>query len=146
MNFSLGEVGFLKEDRRLNVAVTRARRHLFVVGDTATISRHPFLESFSSYMFENAMVRSPLLHRDGAVSTEDTNIGSTSSAIIKHIPNLSRFELPAVEISPSSSSNINSAKITQQKKNSGSHEQEKKFIKEDFDAEGKQNQVCSYNS
>jgi len=38
-----GEVGFLAEDRRTNVAVTRARRHLAVIGDSATISRHGFL-------------------------------------------------------------------------------------------------------
>eukprot|EP00111_Clytia_hemisphaerica_P020158 TCONS_00059404-protein len=56
-----GKVGFLKEDRRINVAITRARRHLFVVGDTSTISRHPFLESFSNFMFEKAVVRSPLV-------------------------------------------------------------------------------------
>ena len=33
-----GEVGFLAELRRLNVALTRARRHLTVVGDSATIA------------------------------------------------------------------------------------------------------------
>ena len=38
-----GEVGFLADDRRTNVAVTRARRHLALVCDSATVSRHPFL-------------------------------------------------------------------------------------------------------
>jgi ATP-dependent RNA/DNA helicase IGHMBP2 len=33
-----GEIGFLAELRRLNVALTRARRHLCVVGDSATLS------------------------------------------------------------------------------------------------------------
>lgn len=37
-----GELGFLTDVRRLNVAITRARRFLMVVGDTATLSRHPF--------------------------------------------------------------------------------------------------------
>lgn len=55
----VGEVGFLKEDRRINVAVTRARRHLFIVGDSTTISHHPFLESMCAYLFDNADLRSP---------------------------------------------------------------------------------------
>jgi superfamily I DNA and/or RNA helicase len=37
-----GQVGFLTELRRMNVALTRARRHLFVVGDSATLSGHPY--------------------------------------------------------------------------------------------------------
>jgi superfamily I DNA and/or RNA helicase len=35
------QLGFLKDLRRLNVALTRPRRHLFVVGDSATLSAHP---------------------------------------------------------------------------------------------------------
>ncbi|WP_376760747.1 C-terminal helicase domain-containing protein [Archangium violaceum] len=39
---SEGQLGFLTDLRRINVALTRARRHLFVVGDSATLSGHPF--------------------------------------------------------------------------------------------------------
>ncbi len=35
-------VGFLADLRRINVAITRARRHLFIVGDSATLTGHPF--------------------------------------------------------------------------------------------------------
>ncbi len=38
-----GDIGLVRDLRRVNVAITRARRHLFVVGDSATLGAHPFL-------------------------------------------------------------------------------------------------------
>lgn len=47
-----GEIGFLADIRRTNVALTRARRKLLVIGDSATLANHPFyqrmLEHFES--------------------------------------------------------------------------------------------------
>jgi len=37
-----GEVGFLGDIRRTNVAMTRARKKLIMIGDSATLSSHPF--------------------------------------------------------------------------------------------------------
>jgi len=37
-----GEIGFLGDIRRMNVAMTRARRKLLIVGDSATLGGHPF--------------------------------------------------------------------------------------------------------
>jgi ATP-dependent RNA/DNA helicase IGHMBP2 len=37
-----GEVGFLSDIRRTNVAMTRARKKLIMIGDSATLSSHPF--------------------------------------------------------------------------------------------------------
>lgn len=42
-------VGFLSEIRRMNVAMTRARKKLVVVGDSATLSSFPFYEDFIRY-------------------------------------------------------------------------------------------------
>ncbi|HMC10627.1 MAG TPA: AAA domain-containing protein, partial [Pirellulaceae bacterium] len=37
-----GEIGFLADTRRMNVALTRPRRKLIVIGDSATLGGHPF--------------------------------------------------------------------------------------------------------
>lgn len=41
-----GDIGFLADTRRMNVALTRAKRFLLVLGDTATIAQHPYYASF----------------------------------------------------------------------------------------------------
>jgi len=41
-----GSIGFLGDLRRLNVALTRARRCLIVIGDSVTICRHPVYRKF----------------------------------------------------------------------------------------------------
>ena len=47
-----GEIGFLKDTRRMNVAMTRARKKLVIIGDSATIGNHPFYEAFLDYIHE----------------------------------------------------------------------------------------------
>lgn len=52
------EIGFLHESRRLNVAMTRARRLLVIVGDSATLGAHPFFVEFLAYCEEVGAYRS----------------------------------------------------------------------------------------
>jgi ATP-dependent RNA/DNA helicase IGHMBP2 len=44
-----GEIGFLSDIRRMNVAMTRARKKLVVIGDSATLGQHSFYAGFIEY-------------------------------------------------------------------------------------------------
>lgn len=57
---SENEVGFLAEKRRLNVAMTRPRRHLCVIGDSETISKgSKFLKSWMQHLEDESDLRYP---------------------------------------------------------------------------------------
>ena len=45
-------IGFLKDYRRMNVALTRAKEQLFVIGDSATIGQDEFYANFLAYIEE----------------------------------------------------------------------------------------------
>ena len=48
----LGEIGFLSNTRRMNVALTRAKRFVLVVADSATLGAHPYYAQFVEYVDE----------------------------------------------------------------------------------------------
>ncbi|XP_032629005.1 DNA-binding protein SMUBP-2 isoform X2 [Chelonoidis abingdonii] len=62
-----GEVGFLAEDRRINVAVTRARRHVAVICDSRTVSSQAFLKRLVDYLNEHGEVRTAFEYLDDIV-------------------------------------------------------------------------------
>ncbi len=45
-----GEIGFLKDLRRLNVAITRGRKQVVIIGDSATLGHHPFYKALLAYV------------------------------------------------------------------------------------------------
>lgn len=53
-----GEIGFLNDIRRMNVAMTRARKKLVIIGDSSTICRHPFYDQLLDYVNEIGAYRS----------------------------------------------------------------------------------------
>ncbi len=52
-----GEIGFLKDYRRMNVAITRAKEQLFVIGDSATIGANAFYNAFLSYVEKHGIYK-----------------------------------------------------------------------------------------
>ncbi|KAF1386782.1 hypothetical protein PFLUV_G00098460 [Perca fluviatilis] len=114
-----GEVGFLAEDRRINVAVTRARRHIAVVCDTQTVQNHAFLKSLINHMTEFGEVRTAFEyirdivpqnytrdHKDTKTSTSASSSTSTKQKVKDQPPSRAKQQQKKSTVS---SSNGNSA-------------------------------------
>lgn len=43
------DIGFLSDIRRMNVAITRAKKKLVIIGDSSTLANHPFYKDFIEY-------------------------------------------------------------------------------------------------
>ncbi|MBL0144707.1 MAG: AAA family ATPase [Chitinophagaceae bacterium] len=53
-----GIIGFLKDYRRMNVAITRAKEKLYIIGDSATLGGDAFYNSFLTYAEKNGLYKS----------------------------------------------------------------------------------------
>lgn len=60
-----GEVGFLGDIRRTNVAMTRARKKLIMVGDSATLGAHPFYLQLIEFVQKKDFYRSAFDYHAG---------------------------------------------------------------------------------
>ena len=49
------EIGFLSDYRRMNVAITRAKKYLVVIGDSATIGNDKFFAGFLAYVEKHGL-------------------------------------------------------------------------------------------
>ena len=52
-----GEIGFLSDYRRMNVAMTRARKKLIMIGDSGTLGSHSFYNQLLEYVERNGSYR-----------------------------------------------------------------------------------------
>nr|POF16083.1 dna-binding protein smubp-2 [Quercus suber] len=85
---TLGAVGFLGDSRRMNVAITRARKHVAVVCDSSTICHNPFLARLLRHIRYFGLVPSP--------SPPFDSHGFSFCSIVSLTE--SRFHLPALRV------------------------------------------------
>jgi hypothetical protein len=70
-NRALSGIGFLRDDRRTNVAVTRARRHLCCICDTDTVSKSSFIQTLVDWMEKHGDQRSAIEYVSESTKSRD---------------------------------------------------------------------------
>ncbi len=70
-----GQIGFLRDLRRMNVAITRARMKLIILGDSGTMTRHPFYRKL--YQYAHAGDEDITDDADGQEEKEEKNNGES---------------------------------------------------------------------
>lgn len=59
-NNKRGSIGFLEDIRRLNVAITRAKRQFFLVASLRMIKTNPAIERLYNIIYKEGRILSPL--------------------------------------------------------------------------------------
>lgn len=69
-----GNIGFLRELRRMNVAITRAKMKLIIVGAADTLTRHPFYKKLYEYVERDGKIVRPTEDEAPNENNEQTEV------------------------------------------------------------------------
>ena len=68
-----GQIGFLRDLRRMNVAITRARMKVIILGDRQTLTRHPFYRQLWKYIQNLNQYDDEETHSDSTANSPHDN-------------------------------------------------------------------------
>ena len=103
-------VGFLADERRLNVAITRAKRHVCMVGDSSTLESNPFLARLIRHFEMYGSVRSAaefVQTQLEDISNPMTRKPSSTTAVTKNNEKKKQQQQPAAKQPPKAASTSN---------------------------------------